>query len=222
MRRVDWHAGFALLLTCAVALLVGASQSTGSQALAQQVPTPVPTPFTPMPATIPTVPPTASPAPSPTPSPSGRRGRRGSPAPSATGSARPTSAPQPTATPTSPAFSSLDGGWEVQVQQVTGTSYSRFAMRQDGSTVTGTWYLEGKELPFDGSYDGRLFRFIVKAPAGAMNLTGYVENSTDMVGIVDNGKGDIPNVNPIAFTAEHRVPYKANPFKKDKKDKPSG
>lgn len=91
-------------------------------------------------------------------------------------------------------------------------------MKQDGSNVTGTWYLDGKQLPFTGSYDGRLFRFVVQAPTGPVNLAGYVENATDMVGTVDNGKGEIPNVNPIAFTAEHRGPGKSI----WKKDKPKG
>jgi hypothetical protein len=211
----------ALLVMGTIAFLTGAEHSTASLALAQQVPTPPPSPFSPAPSSLPAVP-TAVPNPSPTPSPSaGKRGKR-APAPAATGTGGATARPEPTATPTSPAFSTLDGGWEVQVQQVAGTAYSRFLMRQDGSSINGTWYVDGKELPFDGSYDGRLFRFIVKAPAGSINLSGYVENSTDMVGIVDYGKGDIPNINPIAFTAEHRAPYKANPFKKDKKTKPTG
>ena len=93
-------------------------------------------------------------------------------------------------------------------------------MHQDGSQVSGTWYLGGQQYPFTGSYDGRLFRFIAQEPSGAVNLTGYVENSTDMVGIVDNGKGEVFNVNPLAFTAEHRAPYKATPF--GVKGKPKG
>ena len=40
------------------------------------------------------------------------------------------------------------------------------------------------------------------------------------VGIIDNGKGEIFNVNPLAFTAEHRAPYKAAPF--GVKGKPNG
>ena len=103
---------------------------------------------------------------------------------------------------------------------MSGTTYSRFSMRQDGSTITGTWYRGNQQLPFTGSFDGRLFRFIVTAPTGTLNLTGYVENSTDMVGMVDNGKGDIADTNPLAFTAEHRAPYKANPFGKHDKPKP--
>lgn len=91
-------------------------------------------------------------------------------------------------------------------------------MKQDGSTVAGTWYVEGKQVAFNGSYDGRLFRFIAQMPAGPINLTGYVENATDMVGIVDNGKGDLPNINPLPFTAEHRGPAKSF----WKKDKPKG
>ena len=98
------------------------------------------------------------------------------------------------------------------MQTFNGTSYSRFAMHQDGSNIVGTWYVTGKQLPFTGSYDGRLFRLIVKDEPGTVNLSGYIENSTDMVGIIDNGKGDLPGANPIAFTAEHHVPSKPGLF----------
>jgi hypothetical protein len=143
--------------------------------------------------------------PSPTPTPAPRRGhhRGASPASSST------PGPEPTATPTSPAFSTLDGTWEVQVQSIAGTAYSHFALHQDGSTLSGTWQNSGKTWPITGTYDGRLFRLVIAtAPNQTLNLTGYIENSTDMVGIVDNGKGEIPYRNPLAFTAEHRAPYK--------------
>ena len=60
---------------------------------------------------IPTVPPTPTAAP--------RHGRhKGGP----TAAATDTPSPGPTATPTSPAFSTLDGTWEVQVQSIAGTA----------------------------------------------------------------------------------------------------
>ena len=90
------------------------------------------------------------------------------------------------------------------MQRVDGTSYSQFALHQDASTLSGTWTVDGKKYAVEGTYDGRFFRLNARLPAGAYTLSGYVENSTDMVGIVDNGKGQIRFVNPLAFTAEHR------------------
>ena len=203
----------AVLFVAFAAVAIGVAPGTLSRASAQ-VPlpnpstTPTPGPIAPEPSPLPTALPTETVTPTPAP----RHGKRRA-APTATPGA--TSQPAPTPTPTSPAFSTLDGNWEVQVQSLAGTAYSRFAVHQDGSSVVGTWYVNGKQLPFTGSYDGRLFRFIVKgapdpknAPSDTLNLTGYIENSTDMVGIVDNGKGDAPGANPLAFTAEHRAPYK--------------
>jgi hypothetical protein len=147
-----------------------------------------------------TAPPTATPAP---------RGRRRAPAA--------TAQPDATATPTSPAFSTLDGNWEVQVQRIDTTFYSHFTVKQDGTAVAGTWFVDGLKIPMEGTYDGRLFHFIAKDPKGDLDMSGYVENATDMVGIVDNGKGNVPNANPLAFTAEHRANAKPAYPAKDKK-----
>jgi hypothetical protein len=160
-------------------------------------------------AQVPQAPPTTTPTPlmepTATPTPAPRRGHHRGASPSSSS----TPGPEPTATPTSPAFSTLDGVWEVQVQSIAGTSYSHFALHQDGSTISGTWQNSGKQWPISGTYDGRLFRLVITtAPNETLNLTGYIENSTDMVGIVDNGKGEVPYHNPLAFTAEHRAPYK--------------
>jgi hypothetical protein len=202
MRRLDWRAAGALLIFTAAALVLGSDFGAQQRAFAQSAPTQMPTtPAAPMPSGIATPPPpipTATPVPSPptaTPQASGKGGR---------GGARATAAPQATATPTSPAYSSLDGSWEVQVQKYDATTYSSFTLKQDGNAVSGTWNVDGKQLPMSGSYDGRAFHFTATAPTGNLDLSGYIENSTDMVGIVDNGKGDHPNQNPLAFTAEHR------------------
>ena len=219
MPRFDWRAGSALVLFGAIALALGTGSAVRSGAYAQQVPTPAvifttaPGPANPSAIiTIPSTPvPSLTPLPvTPTATPAPRRGRRRG-APAATPSPGETATPGPTATPTSPAFSTLDGNWEVQVQRIDTTLYSRFAVKQDGTTVSGTWYVDGQQVPFDGTYDGRLFHFVAKDPKkGNVDLSGYIENSTDMIGIVDNGKGDVPFQNPLAFTAEHRggkVPY---------------
>ena len=205
MRRLHWRAAGALLISTIAALVLGSDFGAQRSAFAQSVPTQMPTtPAAPIPSGIATpLPPlpTATPAPSPptaTPQASGKGRRRGSSATAAPGGA------QATATPTSPAYSSLDGSWEVQVQKWEATTYSSFTLKQEGNAVSGTWNLEGKQLPMTGSYDGRAFHFTVTAPTGNLDLSGYIENSTDMVGIVDNGKGDHPDQNPLAFTAEHR------------------
>jgi len=170
----------------------------GADAAAQQ-PNPVPTPVPAPNVTLNPVPPTASPAPTPTPPPA--RGRRGRPAPS--GGPK---TPEPTATPTSPAFASLDGTWEVQVQFSDHTNYGYFDLVQTTSTLNGDFRYQAKKFAMDGTYDGRLIKMVAKLPQGNATLSGYVENATDMVGLIDFNDGKTP----IAFTAEHRQPPSKN------------
>jgi penicillin-binding protein-related factor A (putative recombinase) len=105
--------------------------------------------------------------------------------------------------PTSPAFATLDGNWEVQVQYIDHTDYSRFTLKQSGQTISGAWIVEKETFPLEGTYDGRLFKFTVKQPNATLSMSGFVETATDMVGIIDRGKGDT-----TAFTATHRTPQK--------------
>jgi len=196
-------------VTLTLALGIGLA---GSHAVAETQPvpgqpTPPPGALTPPPPPAPNG--TFSPFPAPTPvpvgsptgSPSGR-GRRARPAPAS-------AEPSPTETPTSPAFATLDGTWEVQVQYRDRTLYSYLKITQTQSTLGGTWNVNAKAYPLDGSYDGRLIRIVVKEPTGNVVLSGYVEGATDMVGLVDYGKGD-----PVAFTAEHRALPPKNPLKR--------
>lgn len=170
----------------------------GAGAWAQVVPpNPVPTQTPPPNVPLNPVPPTASP--SPTPQPGRRRGAR----PSASATPK---GPEPTPTPTSPAFASLDGTWEVQVQYSDHTTYSYFDLVQTTNTLSGDWRYQGKKDVLDGTYDGRLIKMVVKLPSGSVTLSGYVENSTDMVGLVDFNDGKTP----VAFTAEHREPPNKN------------
>jgi len=222
MRRFDWRAVSTLVLFGAIALALGTGSSVHDRAFAQVAPTPAvivtTSPGPAAPSAIIVVPstPQASLTPlpvTPTTPPPSRRGRHRAPA--ATPSPGGTAEPSATATPTSPAFSTLDGNWEVQLQRIDTTFYSRFTVKQDGANVSGTWFVDGQNVPFEGTYDGRLFHFVAKDPKkGNLDLSGYVENSTDMIGIVDNGKGDIPFQNPLAFTAEHRASKGAYPKKK--------
>ncbi|MFY9779170.1 MAG: hypothetical protein WAJ85_01505 [Candidatus Baltobacteraceae bacterium] len=116
--------------------------------------------------------------------------------------AKPTQGPEPTATPTSPAFATLDGTWEVQLQTYSATAYSYLAITQhENGVLSGSWKLGKTSYPFDGTYDGRLIKLVVKEPSGDVTFSGYVETASDMVGLVDFGAG---KGSPVPFTAEHR------------------
>jgi hypothetical protein len=180
----------------AAALAVAFAGGTGARA---QIQPPIQTPKPAPDITLNPVPP--SPTPSPTPAPRRGRGRAPSTASPKT--------PEPTATPTSPAYASLDGSWEVQVQYIDHTTYSYFDMRQTKDTLTGVWKYEGKSVPFDGTYDGRLIRMVAKLDKGNVTLSGYVENASDMVGLIDYGGGKT-----VAFTAEHRAAPNRNLLKR--------
>jgi len=134
-----------------------------------------------------------TPGPDETPNPSGLYLPRSVPKP------KPAAAPSPEATPTSPAFTTLDGTWEVQVQRGARTSYEHFTLKQAGNAVTGTWNVDKKTaLPLSGSYDGHDFKFTAHGPGGPVALSGYVDDASDMVGAYPEGKG------LTAFTATHR------------------
>lgn len=153
--------------------------------------------------------PTEPPAATPTPAPPRRRGlfHRRSKAPAApsagTETAAPTAAPEPNATPTSPAFSTLDGSWEVERQYSNATSYSYFTIIQTGTALAGNWRMAGKSYPLAGSYDGHNIQLVATLPDGDVSFTGYVLNGADMVGLlVPKSKGADAET---AFTAEHRT-----------------
>ncbi|MBC5809847.1 MAG: hypothetical protein GIW95_03185 [Candidatus Eremiobacteraeota bacterium] len=200
------------LITAAFA----AAMYVGTARVSAQAPPPPPRPNpsatslpTSIPLAVPADVPVSTPAPSPTtaPAPAPRRGRRGAPAGSPTPKGAAT--PEPSPTPTSPAFATLDGTWEVQVQYTDRTTYSYFNIAQKGNDLSGTWKFEGKLYPFDGSYDGRLIKMTANLPQGPVVLQGYVEGASDMVGLANFSKGD-----PIAFTAEHRAPPNRNILKR--------
>lgn len=161
----------------------------GAQQQQQSVPpTPVPAVSTPSPA--PSIAPTVSPEP---------RGR---------GRAKPNSPPSPAAspseTPAPPQYTTLDGVWEVELQTRATTFYSHITLRQSGAQgadVSGIWDQGGnpdKKLPLTGTFDGRLFKFTATLKENQYTFTGYVENYSDIVGMVSDGKNDLP------FTAQHR------------------
>jgi hypothetical protein len=205
-----------LAVATALGLIVAFGPAQQSGVSAQVNPPAPPGPAgvsTPAPTLAPLAPvPSSAPSdlgtPTATPSPSG--GRHGHHAPSSA----PSASPEPSATPTSPAFATLDGTWEFQLQYINRTEYSYLTIaQQPAGTISGFWKVNGHDNPFEGTYDGRLIRIIVKEPTGNVTMSGYVEGASDMVGIVDLGKEQTANV---AFTAEHRGGNKGSMFKKSK------
>jgi hypothetical protein len=160
----------------------------GAQQQQQQGVPPTPAPALPTPTAAPTFNPTASPAPR------GRNRLNASPSPTSS----------PSETPAPPQFTTLDGVWEVELQTRAHTYYSHITLRQSGaqgSDVSGIWDQGGnpdKKLPITGTFDGRLFKLTATLKENEYVFTGYVENYSDIVGMVSDGKNDLP------FTAQHR------------------
>jgi hypothetical protein len=199
-----------IAVAVALGLIASFGPAPGTRANAQVAPPPPPGPAgasTPAPTfapAAPTVAPSDTASPEASAAPHGRH-HRGAPAPESS------SAPEPTATPTSPAFATLDGTWEFQLQFIDRTEYSYLVIAQQPTgTVSGVWRVNKNQYPFDGTYDGRLFRVLVKEPSGNVTMSGYVEGASDIVGIVDLGN----STTPTAFTAEHRASQKGGIFKK--------
>ncbi|HEY0798146.1 MAG TPA: hypothetical protein VGD50_03295 [Candidatus Baltobacteraceae bacterium] len=181
----------ALTLATAVAVLFAVAPATRpAPASAQTASAAPPASPAPTPATTPI--PSPAPSPTPAPTPTRRSGERHH---------AQDDEPSPTPTPTSPAFTTLDGYWEVVVQTPEKYTYSNFVLHQAGDEITGTWTRDGKKMPLEGNYDGRQFKFVAHDSAHDLTLAGYVEGATDMVGIVDDGT---PGGDPPAFTASHR------------------
>ncbi|HTW85652.1 MAG TPA: hypothetical protein VMD91_16400 [Candidatus Sulfotelmatobacter sp.] len=195
----------------ALALGAGAAVQVGQAAAQSAPPTPPPpnnqaTPGvllgTPVPAY--SAPPVALPSPSPSAAPERGRGRRGRPAASPEAS--------PSETPEPPQFSTLDGVWEMAIQPLNGarTTYSHLYITQKGDQLSGTWVRgekKGKETStFTGSFDGRLFKLSGTDAHATFTLSGYVENFSDMVGLltaVPPGSTATPAPG-VPFTAGHR------------------
>jgi hypothetical protein len=141
------------------------------------------------PATI-TAPPVA---PTLTPEPRGRKGGR--PPLNAT----PT--PEPSDTPAPPQFSTLDGVWEIEMQTRAKTFYSHITLKQSGdggTALSGTWVRDEKKIPVAGTFDGRLFKITATDATTDYTLNGYIENFSDMVGLITTAGKSTP------FTAQHR------------------
>ncbi len=181
------------LLAFGGVLLISLLSLADAGAQQQSVP-PTPAPALPTPTAAPTFNPTFSPTVSP--APRGRSRRNASPSPSPASS--------PSETPAPPQFTTLEGVWEVELQTRAHTYYSHFTLRQSGAQgadVSGIWDQGGnpdKKIPLTGTFDGRLFKFTATLKENEYTFTGYVENYSDIVGMVSDGKNDLP------FTAQHR------------------
>jgi pyruvate/2-oxoglutarate dehydrogenase complex dihydrolipoamide acyltransferase (E2) component len=201
-----------LVLVAVAALAVGgtAVAQAGQSAPTGQAATPPPPPppngnvatpgtliGTPAPAPTPAgAGPTITPAPAASQAPAGRRGRRGG---------TPEPAPSASDTPEPPQFATMDGVWEVQVQPLTGTGraiYSHLAIAQKGDQLSGTWMRENNQkVPFTGTFDGRLFKLTSTDGKTAWTFSGYAENFSDMVGLLQTAD---PKDKGTPFTATHR------------------
>ncbi len=177
-----------LPLAFAGVLLISLLSLADAGAQQQSVP-PTPAPALPTPTAAPPFNPTVSPEP---------RGRNRIASP------KPSPASSPSETPAPPQFTTLEGVWEVELQTRAHTYYSHFTLRQSGaqgSDVSGIWDQGGnpdKKLPLTGTFDGRLFKFTATLKENEYTFVGYVENYSDIVGMVSDGKNDLP------FTAQHR------------------
>jgi hypothetical protein len=131
-------------------------------------------------------------------------GGSASPAPLGTSLPLPAASASPGETPPPPQFTTLDGVWEVELQTPTHVYYSHFDLRQTGDSgddISGFWDWGGKpdkKVPLTGTFDGRLFKFVAKDGTKDYTFTGYVENYSDIVGMLTEGE------RKTAFTAEHR------------------
>ncbi len=95
--------------------------------------------------------------------------------------------------------------WEVQLQPLTGNGravYSHLYMTQKGDQLSGTWKRENNQsLPIKGTFDGRLFKINATDGKTAWTFSGYGENNSDMVGLLQTAD---PKDKGTPFTASHR------------------
>ena len=195
------HAPFLAVAALAALCAIG-------PALAQTTPPPAPAPapsavstLAPIgagqPALTPPALPTPAALPSITPSPPG--GKKGK----SKGSAGPSPSPPPSETPSPPAFKSLDGDWEFVESTLTDDIYPHMIIKQEGQALTGTWRIEKKNYPAEGTFDGKSIKLTVQRDGKPWTFLGYVDSASDMVGRMTD-----PDGKSITFTANHRAPSK--------------
>jgi len=112
------------------------------------------------------------------------------------------SSPAPSGTPTPQPDNrkGIEGVWEVAIQRAEKTEYTHFTLKQDGSTLSGSYSdHKGVKYPLAGTVDGQAIRLLVSMPDGTtILLEGRLDGTTDMIGMMTTAKEQVP------FTAGYR------------------
>jgi hypothetical protein len=97
----------------------------------------------------------------------------------------------------------ISGVWEIQIQRLTGVTYTHFKIDQKDTVLTGEYLdQDGKKYPLFGSLDGKNVRVVVSLPNGTtLTFSGTQEAFTDMMGMLALSNESIP------FTAAYRPKY---------------
>lgn len=97
----------------------------------------------------------------------------------------------------------ISGVWEIQIQRVTGVTYTHFKIDQKDSVLTGQYLdTDGKKYPLFGSIDGKNVRVVVSLPNGStLTFNGTHEAFSDMIGMLALSNESVP------FTAAYRPKY---------------
>ncbi len=97
----------------------------------------------------------------------------------------------------------ISGVWEIQIQRVSGVTYTHFKIDQKDNVLTGQYLdQDGKKYPLFGSVDGKNVRLVVSLPNGStLTFSGTHEAFTDMIGMLALSNESVP------FTAAYRPKY---------------
>jgi len=97
----------------------------------------------------------------------------------------------------------ISGVWEIQIQRISGVTYTHFKIDQKDNVLTGQYLdQDGKKFPLFGSIDGKNVRVVVSLPNGAtLTFNATHEAFTDMVGMLALNNESVP------FTAAYRPKY---------------
>ena len=97
----------------------------------------------------------------------------------------------------------VSGVWEIQIQRLTGVTYTHFKITQKDNVLTGEYLdTDGKKFPLFGSIDGKTVRVVVSLPnGGTLVFNGTEDAFTDMMGMLALSGDSVP------FTAAYRPKY---------------
>ncbi len=97
----------------------------------------------------------------------------------------------------------ISGVWEIQIQRLTGVTYTHFKITQKDNVLTGEYLdQDGKKYPLFGSVDGKNVRVVVSLPnGGTLTFVGAHDSFTDMIGMLALSNDSVP------FTAAYRPKY---------------